>query len=1112
MQIKMWWPITFVVLIVIASIMVFPSDLRLADLLGKSGKTDEAIEAYEILLAEKPQRTDIRIQLAKLYIQSADFPKTINELEKIGTDLINDPALLNQLADIYSQMGNRKKTVDVLERIITILPEDLEYQYKLSDAYEWAGENEKSMRLYGRLLANDPQNTELLNKLVELNLNAGNFPRVKTYLTRLLTIEPRNTTARVLLGDIYIELGQREFAAVEYERVLNLNPDNETLRFKLAELYIWNQSNDRAIAHFEQLVLDDVDNKTYFDKIISLTENYDPEKAVKFYRYRLKFAGNDLQTRKRLMGQYIKMGYTDEAIDQLKIMVKQDPDNLDHQKELAYLYENILEPDLAAATFEDIIRKKHLDKEIFDELQLYYQENKQYDELLALYADYYSDNQLEHAELRDYAGLLNYVGEYEAAQHQYESVLRTAPEDAESRLALIWLYQKNDQNQDALITLKDGVEKYSPADEEFLLYAAQFYDSEKLYKESIPIYQRLADLHSDNVFYEQQLLTTFLADHNYAATGNILLDMVEKDPRNLNLKIEYADLLWLRGDFDEMHNYITKTRSEHRAERNLDRRIGTFLFEKGFYEDAILAFEQQVQFTPEDSVSMQLLSLAYAWNSQPEKATNAFKEYHEIYPDDYFTRYHHGVLLALIGKKTAARREIQTAETLLKKRPADRQSRVVQANIYAFLGERNKAIAAFEQIATEAPNDLQVKLDYSEGMLALREYDKTHQLIDEVLEREPHNYRALRLQGRAYYEQEGYAIAAESFSKLHFLYPNDINLAVDLAETELAAGDWVASQNTFQGILDINPDYFPAHDRLNQLRRDNSQAIVADYQRTTQSGNFIRQAANVILTKAKSSFLAFKLFMGEEKYMTDDNSLSGEDLLNFGAGILSSFNSKIQTFFSGKAQEQDDEWKLAGNAWLKWRLNSSASFQFSSDINDVWNDPLIAAFYAGRVNRFQTDANIALLGNVLLWGRFSYEKHQIMDDEPFGVARRSYGQASYQWLQKPALATYYQFYNLKYDYEDTNNQAFFGLPEAETIHYAGLSLNQQLTRRLYYQFAGGIGKSFINNSNVYYGQLNLEYMLFNNLSLRSLVEMGTQNTLASTDDNKTIRFDFHYFY
>lgn len=1112
MQIKMWWPITFVALIVIASIMVFPSDLRLADLLGKSGKTDEAIEAYETLLNDNPQRTDIRIQLARLHIQSADFPKAINELEKIGTDFINDPALLNQLADIYSQMGDRGKTVDVLERIVTLMPDDREVQHKLSDAYEWAGQKEKSMRLYSRLLANDPRNTELLNKLIALNLNTGSFPRTKTYLTRLLTIEPHNTTARVLLGNIYLESGQKKFAAVEYERVLNLNPDNEALRFKLAELYIWNQNNDRAIAHFEQLALDDINNETTFDKLISLTENYDPEKAVKFYRYRLKFAGNDLQTRKRLMQQYMAMGYTDEAIDQLKIMVKQNPDNIAHQKDLAYLYENILEPDLAAATFEDIIRKKHLDKEIFDELQFYYREDKQYDELLALYAAYHAENQLEHAASRDYAGLLNYVGEYEAAQHQYENVLSATPEDAESRLALIWLYQKNDQNQDALKTLKEGVEKYSPADEEFLVYAAQFYDSEKLYKESIPIYQRLTDLHSDNLFYEEQLLTTFLADHNYAKAGKILQGMIKKDPRNLGLKIASANLFWLRGKFDDMHSAITKIRSEHRADANLDRRIGAFLFEKGFYDQAIAAFEQQVQSTPEDSVSLQLLSLAYSWNNQPGKATTAFKKYHERYPDDYYTRYHHGVLLAQLGKKTAARLEIQTAESLLKKRRADRQSRVVQANIYAFLGERNKAIAAFEQIATEAPNDLQVALDYSEGMLALKEYDKTHQLIDSVLEREPHNYRALRLQGRALYEQEGYATAAKALSKLHLLYPDDINLAVDLAETELAAGDWVASQNTFQGILDNNPDYVPARNRLNQLRRDNSQAIVANYQRTTQSGNFIREVANIIITKAKSSFLAFQFFMGEEKYMTEDNSFSGENLLNIGAGILSSFNAKIQTFLSGKAQEQDDEWRLAGNAWLKWNLNSSASFQFSSDINDVWNDPLIAPFFAGKVNRFQTDVNIALLKNVLLWGRFSYEKHKIMNDEPFGIARRAYGQISYQWLQKPALATYYQLYNLKYNYEDINNQAFFGLPETETIHYAGLSLNHQLTRRLYYQLAGGFGKSFVNDSDIYYGQLNLEYMLFNNLSLHSMIEIGAQNTLVSTDDNKTIKFDFHYFY
>jgi len=54
MGVKIWWPLLFVGSIIFACLFIFPSDPRLADLFGRAGKYDEAIEKYQIIIKNHP--------------------------------------------------------------------------------------------------------------------------------------------------------------------------------------------------------------------------------------------------------------------------------------------------------------------------------------------------------------------------------------------------------------------------------------------------------------------------------------------------------------------------------------------------------------------------------------------------------------------------------------------------------------------------------------------------------------------------------------------------------------------------------------------------------------------------------------------------------------------------------------------------------------------------------------------------------------------------------------------------------------------------------------------------------------------------------------------------
>ena len=175
MGVKIWWPLLFVGSIISACLLIFPSDPRLADLFGRAGKYDEAIEKYQIIIKNHPRRTSARIQLSKLYILNEEPEKAVREIEKVGINSVNDSFFLRKISDICSQLGEKQKTILTLEKIVSLDPDNLTYRRKLADAYDWNQKIEKARELYEELLTNNPNDVEILNKLTHLNLKQKRF-------------------------------------------------------------------------------------------------------------------------------------------------------------------------------------------------------------------------------------------------------------------------------------------------------------------------------------------------------------------------------------------------------------------------------------------------------------------------------------------------------------------------------------------------------------------------------------------------------------------------------------------------------------------------------------------------------------------------------------------------------------------------------------------------------------------------------------------------------------------------------------------------------------------------------------------------------------------------
>lgn len=1108
MNIKIWWPILFVCTIIVACVLIFPSDLRLADLLSDAGKFDEAIEKYHEILVQFPHRDDLRIRLSKLYLLKNEPEKAMQEIDKVDPAFDFDLNLLQQLADVFAGLQDKERTVRILEKMLTKKPDDLALKIRLAEAYQWNQQNTEAIALYDNIWRQQPED-ELLEKLVALTLAEKQYTACVGYLRAKLDRSPNDLGARTLLGEVLLADNRRHDAALEFERVLKHDRNNRALREKLAELYLWMNEVDNGRHHYEYLVRTHPENRSYFDKFIELTEQRDPERALKYYRQRLQQFPQNAALRKQFINYAVEMGFVEDAVTQSELLVQQHPGNAEYLQDLAYLYKDVHEPQKAQRVFERLLGQKNYAADAFHELKIYYEEEKQTAQLLELFTKADRMNLLDTGSRKQFIDVLLATRRYKTAIDQCTALLRTSPQEWDVRIKLAGLYLLQDDPARASRIVKTGLQ-VSGDQERFLLYAAHFFEQQKNTQESIASLQKLVRLRPAIVRYKRLLADQYVKTRKFARAEHLYREILKTEPGNIDRQLEYASLFWLQGDFQRMQTVVKHIQIPQTESSVSHRKIGQFYFSKGFYNEAIEQFSIVLRSVPEDSLSLRMSGLAHAWNNQPEIARVILARFHARYTPDLITLFQEAQLLYQSGQKTAAKDRLQRVLTLAELQD-DREAGLIKVKALALLGQRRKALAAFEALKRAYPSDSELDIDFAEALMELHDYASAETRLTTVLEKHPENYRARRLLSYAAFEQGKYKEAARELEQLADIYPQDTRLLLDLSDSQLATGDWLSSTRTLKMLLQRFPKNSPAQVRLSQLRREQSERFASEYLYEKQTDDIFRQMFRAVVTKAVS-WVAFTFSAGRELFNTDDPALDDQTYSSAALRATTSFRSKLQASVSGKVQENSGDLFGSPSARIHWQFNQGNSISLSGTLNDLWFDPFQAALFQGRVDRLQTDLSLFLYKRIVMWSRFTYEQHDIRKNERLGQAYRTNVQVGYQWATNPNLLTFYQLYNLDYSFNSPAGPAIISIPEDDTIHYFGAAFSRQMTPRLYTHFSGSVGYNTVQNSAAYYGALDLEYLLLNRLRFKTQFSYGNENRLNRSENTLRLLFDISYFY
>jgi predicted Zn-dependent protease len=160
--------------------------------LTNAGKYDEAIAAYNAILATNPDITAVYKNLGFVYIQKKDYPAAETAYLKVLDLEPGDPDATIALAGVYLGMGQADKAREMLDKATEANPGDPKAQFKKGLFLRNVNDNEGAIKAFQAVVDADPTNAEAYYHLGELMVGAAKFPEAIQFLEKYLSFNPTN--------------------------------------------------------------------------------------------------------------------------------------------------------------------------------------------------------------------------------------------------------------------------------------------------------------------------------------------------------------------------------------------------------------------------------------------------------------------------------------------------------------------------------------------------------------------------------------------------------------------------------------------------------------------------------------------------------------------------------------------------------------------------------------------------------------------------------------------------------------------------------------------------------------------------------------------------------
>ena len=282
-------------------------------------------------LAEKDEDVlQIRYQLAKLYRKTGKNEQALDEFLFILSATEDNFKIFLELAEIYVELNNQSAAINVLKRALHVYPDNEEAMQLLADTYVDTEEFDKAEEYYKKLVEtkNDVENKVNLAKVY---LQLDKIEQTKEMLEAAEKQDAASTEVMTALAGYYTYVEDFEKAKIYCDKIIQKLPHSPLGYRKLAQMY--ETKGENHLAHYN------------YGMYHELKEEID--EAINEYSTALSYKKDDFETIKKLAKLHENIGEIDAAADYYHTLFEAKIDFIDTTKKLVSIYMDRNEYDMA---------------------------------------------------------------------------------------------------------------------------------------------------------------------------------------------------------------------------------------------------------------------------------------------------------------------------------------------------------------------------------------------------------------------------------------------------------------------------------------------------------------------------------------------------------------------------------------------------------------------------------------------------------------------------------------------------------------------------------------------------------------------------------------------
>ncbi len=227
----------------------------LAKIAKQVGNYETAIGSLKNAIRLRPEATDIRAEIAKIYKLSGNPRQAIEQYwrcwdlsDSVGGKL----AFVKSLTDAYYDLGRRGEFEEKLKQMSKANTSNMGPVLALAVVYRMEGDLPGARFQLARALDRERENPDLLEQLVKISLDLGDIQDALTYQQRLVKVHP-DPIHQQRLGELFFDVGREQEAIQAWMKLLHAKNQTFEEGIKLAILLIRHGLLDEALSSLDRV-------------------------------------------------------------------------------------------------------------------------------------------------------------------------------------------------------------------------------------------------------------------------------------------------------------------------------------------------------------------------------------------------------------------------------------------------------------------------------------------------------------------------------------------------------------------------------------------------------------------------------------------------------------------------------------------------------------------------------------------------------------------------------------------------------------------------------------------------------------------------------------------